>query len=268
MSKLFEAPSFRSIRFSCPHCLARAHQYWSTTHAVHLEKDQVPEDWDAENIELAILEQSILPEEERFSDVELLPEYLSATQGRIFLSKKRSDPYSYRLYNVDISRCDSCHEISIWLSGKMVHPISGPTGAANSDMPDSVKRLFNEAGAVYPTSPRAAAALLRLALQILLGELGETGDNIAVDINSLFDKGLPPNLTKVMHSLRIIGNESVHPGQISVDDDPEIAKAMFKLLNEIVEQLITRPREQEELWEMLPEGKRKTVEEILAKKKD
>lgn len=267
MPKTDIPPSFRAIRFCCPHCSALAHQYWSTTQSVGLGKDEVPSFYDAAQLKEVIAEQEKLPEDERYADSNQLPEYLALTEGKIFVSKKRTDPYGYRLYNVDVSTCDSCNSIAIWLNGKMAHPVSGPVGGANPDMPSPVMKLFEEAGAVFPTSPRASAALLRLALQVLLAELGEKGENIAADIDSLLEKGLSSSLIKVMHAVRIIGNESVHPGQISVDDDPEITKAMFPLINEIVEQLITRPREQAELWDMLPESKRKPVEEKITKSK-
>lgn len=260
-------PSFGSIRFSCPFCRALAHQYWGRSYVKWLKKDEAPVRFDVEKLKASQVEQDQLPPEKRFSDAHLFSEYIEMMEGRIFQSAFREDPYSYQVYNADVSRCDSCGDIAIWLNEKLVHPAVGPSVFANGDMPKPVKKLFLEAGAVFTTSPRASAALLRLAFQILLKELGEPGNNINRDIDRLFDKGLSHNLLKVMHSLRIIGNESVHPGLISVDDDPSIAEAMmFKLINELVEQLITRPREQHELWEMLPENKRKPVEEKIKAK--
>lgn len=259
-------PSFGSIRFSCPLCGALAHQYWGKNLVEWRKKDGVPLRVDKDEILALYEKQKALPEEERFADASLFPEYGKMADGDVFQGAERCNPYSYHIYNVDVSRCESCNEIAIWIQDRMVHPSVGPAVFANNDMPATVKSLFVEAGAVFATSPRASAALLRLAMQLLLKELGEKGDNINSDIESLFEKGLSPSLTKVMHSLRIIGNESVHPGQISVDDNPSIAEAMFGLLNEIVEQLITRKRVQEELWAMLPEAKRKPVEEKLKKK--
>lgn len=46
---------------------------------------------------------------------------------------------------------------------------------ANADMPEAVKALYNEAAIIYNKSPRAACALLRLAVERLCNELGETG---------------------------------------------------------------------------------------------
>ena len=48
----------------------------------------------------------------------------------------------------------------------------------NVDMPESVKQLYNEAGTIYNKSPRAACALLRLAIDRLCNELEETDRDI------------------------------------------------------------------------------------------
>jgi len=100
----------------------------------------------------------------------------------------------------------------------------------------------------------------------LLSELGESGKNINDDINSLIEKGLDDDIAKTMHALRIVGNEAVHPGQIDIDDEPYIAEALFDLLDQIVDQLITKPRKRAALWERLPTEKRNEVERLLNKR--
>ncbi|WP_230199384.1 hypothetical protein [Bacillus ndiopicus] len=61
--------------------------------------------------------------------------------------------------------------------------------------------------------------------------------------------------------MRVIGNESVHPGQLDLKDDFETANQLFELINFIVEDRITRPKTIEALFNKLPEGKRKGIEE-------
>ncbi|MGR3461486.1 MAG: DUF4145 domain-containing protein [Roseovarius sp.] len=261
---MHKPPSFGEVRFSCPHCGALAHQYWSTLHAKELGKDKVPIRYDYDKVMMARKEEADKPAEDRRKDWEILDEFIKSASGAVFRSRFRHDPFTYLIYNLEISACDSCREISVWMDGRMIYPTSTPVGIASDDMPDRVKSLFEEAGAVFSTSPRASAALLRLALQHLLIKLGGHGKDMNADINSLIDTGLHPEIAKVMHSLRIIGNESVHPGVISVDDEPYIAEALFDLLNQIVDQLITRPRKRQELWERLPEQKREQVERRLA----
>ena len=260
-------PAFQSIRFSCPHCGALAHQYWYTLRGTKLNKDEVPTRYSSENVD-AVLKNYLESEKGNGEEPAFFAEARKAIESSVFFSSERSDPYAYFLYNLEASHCDSCQDIAIWMQDRMVYPSSGPAGIASSDTPASVKSLYEEASAVFTTSARSSAALLRLALQVLLKELGEEGENINDDINKLFENGLSASLTKVMHSVRIIGNESVHPGEISVDDDPDIAEALFGLIDQIIDQLITQPRLREALWEKLPETKRKPVEDRLKKGND
>lgn len=65
-----------------------------------------------------------------------------------------------------------------------------------------------------------------------------------------------------MDVLRVAGNNAVHPGQISFEDDRGIALSMFKLLNLIAEEMITRPKEIEELYsDVVPEETKKRIDE-------
>jgi len=60
--------------------------------------------------------------------------------------------------------------------------------------------------------------------------------------------------------VRVIGNNAVHPGEISIDDNPEIAQALFGLINVIVENRIAEPKRIEALYASLPEGARNAIE--------
>lgn len=71
-----------------------------------------------------------------------------------------------------IHRCQCCGRKIIWIDNNYVYP-DIVAEEANKDMPDSVKQLYNEAGLIYNKSPRAACALLRLAIDRLCNELGE-----------------------------------------------------------------------------------------------
>lgn len=254
-------PKFGELRFSCPHCGALSHQHWHSLHAKRLKKDELPDRYDLDKLKQRKTELESVAEENTTEINHIFEELFRAANNEVFLSTRRADPYSYNVYNVEISQCDSCMAAGIWLNDRLIFPPSSPAGMASEDMPQPVKALFEEASAVFTTSPRASAALLRLALQHLLIELGEKGKNINSDINALIDKGLDHETARIMHSLRIVGNESVHPGEISFDDEPYMAEALFDLLNQIVDQLITRPRRRQELWERLPEEKRKQVED-------
>mgnify|MGYP000945265196 FL=1 len=128
-------------------------------------------------------------------------------------------------------------------------------------MPEDVKKDYQEAARIFIKSPRGAAALLRLGLQKLCIHLGEEGKNINADIRSLVMKRkLSGVAIKVADTLRITGNNAVHPGQISDEDFDSLAGNMFGLLNTIVEETITNPKTWNNYYEQLPENARNAAE--------
>lgn len=53
----------------------------------------------------------------------------------------------------------------------------------------------------------------------------------------------------------------MHPGQIAIDvDDVNTAKMLMRLLNMIVESMITEPNELDEIYGLLPESTRDAIE--------
>ena len=76
-----------------------------------------------------------------------------------------------------IARCTSCGKKIIWIDDEYIYPQKQAI-EPNEDMPSSVKSLFEEAGNIYALSPRAACALLRLAIDRLCNELGENDRDI------------------------------------------------------------------------------------------
>ena len=136
--------------------------------------------------------------------------------------------------------------------------MQGP--APNPDLPDKVRADYEEAGRILTLSPRGAAALLRLAIQKLCAELGEKGKKIDEDVASLVKKGLSPLVQKALDSVRVIGNEAVHPGTLDLKDDVDTATRLFELVNIIAEQMISNPKHVEDLYAKLPEEKKKAIE--------
>ena len=122
---------------------------------------------------------------------------------------------------------------------------------------------YNEAREISVSSPRAAAALLRLAAKKLCEELGEDGPNLNRAIGNLSKKGLPESIIKSLDTVRIVGNEGgAHEGQIDLtgEDNREIVDKLFKLVNFIVEKTITEPKEIKDIFASLPDDKRQGVE--------
>ena len=85
-------------------------------------------------------------------------------------------------------------------------------------------------------------------------------------IKKLVENGLPSTLQKAMVYVRIMGDEAVHPGVIIVDDNKELAVAMFRMMNIIIEKMIIEPKEIEELYNLMPENKIKGIENRDKKK--
>ena len=127
-------------------------------------------------------------------------------------------------------------------------------------MPELLLLDFEEARSILAKSPRASAALLRLCVQKLCIELGESGRNINDDIASLVSKGLPIEVQQALDIVRVVGNEQVHPGELDVRDDPALAVELFDLINFIIEDRIRRPKEIKKLYEKLPQSKRDAIE--------
>lgn len=141
----------------------------------------------------------------------------------------------------------------------MLVPNDAAAPMPHPDIPEELKEDYEEARGVLAKSPRSSAALLRLCIQKLCAVLGEKGKNINDDIAELVKKGLPVPIQQALDIVRVIGNEQVHPGELDVRDDPEIAGQLFELINLIVEDRIARPKQIQALYSRLPQGKRDAI---------
>ena len=167
--------------------------------------------------------------------------------------------------NAFVVLCGHCSRRSYWLgtdrlapnsgytSGVMIYPTSQVAPMPHPEMPPDIRSDYEEAGNIVGQSPRAAAALLRLCIQKLCKELGESGKNINNDIGSLVKKGLPVEIQQALDIVRVIGNNAVHPGEISREDVADVATSLFELVNHIVEDLIARPKKLAAMFARLPE---------------
>lgn len=160
----------------------------------------------------------------------------------------------------EASVCSHCGEHTYWYQQRMIVPSDSPVPPSHPDLPESCEAEYEEARSVFGRSPRAATALLRLAVQKLMAELGQSGENINNDIKSLVASGLPIQVQKALDFCRVVGNNAVHPGEIDLNDTPDIAQNLFSMINFIVEDRITRPKEIDELYSQLPEGARDAVQ--------
>lgn len=173
-------------------------------------------------------------------------------------------------YGVVKADCNSCRNTSIWLVKNILNDTEEillfPRSAknidpANTDMPDDVKKIYEEASLILEISPRASAALSRLAIETLASKHLNAGKGTLNDmIGNLVRNGLSSRIQRALDAVRVIGNEGVHPGQIDISDDKEIAYTLLKLINIIVEDQITKDREIDEIYSLIPENKLRGIE--------
>ena len=165
--------------------------------------------------------------------------------------------------DLHLAECESCNRFSIWEDKKMIYPQTPSAPIAHQDMPDSVKEIYEEARNVEFHSKRAAAALLRVSLEKLTEELGETKGNLHTRISNLKEKGLPVKVINGLHAVRITGNDAVHSGQIDLnnEDNPEIVRKLFRIVNLIVEKTIGDEKEINEIFDVIPKEKKQGLED-------
>lgn len=171
-----------------------------------------------------------------------------------------------------VAECASCRKKSIWrrfntytagkivLNGELLHPKATQAPPHHPDLPEHIQPDYEEARLICAQSPRAAAALLRLCVQKICNHLlGKEGE-INAQIGELVQKGLPIKVQKALDSVRVIGNESVHPGTMDLNDTPELVIVIFRLVNLIVQNCITDPNEADDIFKSLPANKLKGIE--------
>ncbi|WP_152058249.1 DUF4145 domain-containing protein [Aliarcobacter butzleri] len=164
--------------------------------------------------------------------------------------------YGNNLTIIKACQCEHCSKISYWDSTTetMLIPSESPIQPPHEDMPEEIIQEYNEARSIFAKSPRASSALLRLALQKLLPILGAEKDNINKGIQDLVDKGLPIIVQQALDICRVIGNNAIHPGEIELNETPEKAAILFEMINFIVEDRISKPKQIERMYQSLPQG--------------
>lgn len=167
-----------------------------------------------------------------------------------------------------MASCGSCGRESVFAGLVLIYPESSHAPRASGDMPREILEDFEEARLIYSRSPRGAAALLRLAIQKLCPILGATETDINKAIGGLVKAGkIPPAVQQALDSVRVIGNEAVHPGTMDLKDDHATAKSLFSLLNFIIEKAITEPKLISEIYGGLPPQKLAGIAQRDAKNK-
>ena len=86
------------------------------------------------------------------------------------------------------------------------------------------------------------------------------------DIAFLVQNGLSKQIQSALDIVRVVGNNSVHPGELSNDDIQDSAITLFELVNLIVENQITQPKKIDEMYtNLVPESIREKRTEAVSK---
>lgn len=73
-------------------------------------------------------------------------------------------------------------------------------------------------------------------------------------------KGLPAKVQQALDVVRVVGNNAVHPGQIDLNDNPDVANWLFDLINVITDVMISQPKQIDDLYEsVVPESQKKAI---------
>jgi hypothetical protein len=252
-------PSVTEVAFDCPHCGAYTTHTWFDVFAEQKSKDmRVPGRLDPEFINKLQTDKELSEEtKERFVSY-----FKKISLGKVIIERNSSGSYLYNhVGNLYLSKCFNCGDIAVWVHERVLFPPSVEGPPPNPDLPQDVLADYKEAATILRLSPRGAAGLLRLAIQTLCLALGERGRSVDDDIAHLVEKGLSPLVQQALDSVRVIGNEAVHPGTMDLKDDVDTAAKLFDLVNIIAEQMISNPKHVKAIYDKLPEKKRKAIEE-------
>ncbi len=246
--------------FSCPICGALADQTWLKLVPKEIsDGDRTPQLITAEVLK-RFQDETPLNIDDLEEQKKVYDYGKRVVSKEIFFDTSYWNGTELELVNLYLSKCRSCEQISVWHHDTVLYPSTHYHLEPNSDLNDDIKADFLEATSILDLSPRGAAALLRLCIQKLCKQLGQSGENINDDIKNLVKSGLDTRIQKILDVVRVIGNESVHPGTIDLRDDRGTAQKLFELVNRIAYDTITHKREVDSLYESLPKSKRDAIE--------
>lgn len=225
-------PNYRDNKFQCPHCNTVATQEWFDAN-------------DAGSTAINIINHLYLNYRSSIESFYQKPiiQFLNVIDNEL-----QKNLYQFCPKGFSVATCSSCEEFTLWVSEEIIYPKKTTVPLPNEDLDEDIKALYIEASNILIDSPKGSTALLRLALQKLLKQIGGSGKNINKDIKDLVADNLSVQMQQALDLLRVVGNNAVHPGQIDLDDNTDIARKLFDILNYIAYELITKPKELEGLY--------------------
>lgn len=258
-------PTLGEPSFECPYCHVHAQQLWSVLALGELDVDDFHRYVaTAERDEFVYYLQR---SGDAHSETLAVEEKLKAKVPTV-VRVVRSKLLGRNLINMSASTCTHCSDTAIWCDRNLVLPSSGLAPPPHVDIFADLLVDYREAMEVFARSPRSAAALLRLVIQKLCRELGAPEKRIDDDIQWLIDEDRIGTAVKLMlDSVRVIGNNAVHPGHLDLRDDHTLVYKLFQLVNLIVEQAITQPKMIAQIHNGLPPNALKGIDDRAARGK-
>lgn len=252
-------PSIQRRAFQCPHCRVLARQFWHTAQATETHPQETPVLRGGDETEDLLDTQR--EHWQRFEDYNdaAFKQYAMLLRDRRPVLVDFSGGAAKHLENVWFSRCDHCSEIALWIWDTLVWPLKGSGALPNADMPRDVREDYEEASHILSRSPRGATALLRLSIEKLCKHLDVSGQGLNDKIATLVRNGLPVKLQQALDTVRVVGNNAVHPGQMDLNDDRETAETLFDPVNLIVDSMISQPKRVSALFDKLPQNIREGI---------
>ena len=229
MNKVNQKPKLNSMNFKCPYCGVLAQQNWKNSRGII--------DWFTNSIEHYYLNYR-----RRVSSTvqEIIENFILS-----YVSELQNDRNNFLSEEFNFSICQNCECTTVWYKKDFVFPRQFPVDQPNEDLDEKIKDLYREAATIFQDSPRAAAALLRVSIELLFKQLGQKG-SLKDCIDELKEKGLSSKIIDALDICRLIGNHAVHPSRIDLEEEPDKVKFIFSLVNDIAEELVTKPRKMAE----------------------
>ena len=245
-------PGLHKQSFTCPQCGVLAHQEWylllydpgGWITQISAWAQAISTEWAR-----AVLTVRDYPLGPFLRQVSELPSHLN----RVIESNNR----------LEIAFCQHCRRFTLWLGDAMIYPRVGEAPPPHEEMPPQIRKLYEEARGVLPASPRASAALLRVALEGLLEEAGYRQGRLADRLQKAREDGnLSASTYKLAETLRYAGNAAAHYEPWKIDpsqgeEDREMVYYLFDFVNKVTEELVAEPRRVEEMARKINERVRK-----------
>ncbi len=235
--------TFQKKSFICPRCGVLANQDW---YKLLYDSDDALKKV-SEVLEYLAQQDLIFPDVAR-------SKILSSTLKLLRQAFKVPEEKGRELW---VALCQHCGSFSLWLGERMLYPQTGEAPPPHPDVPPAIRELYEEARGVLPASPRASAALLRVALEGLLEEAGYEKGSLADRLKRAHEEGkLNAKIYELAEVLRLAGNAAAHYEPWKIDpskeqEDREMILALFEFLNEVTEELIAKPKRLEEMKQKL-----------------